>query len=180
MANGYYTGELVKINYEKSLKYNEMSASINDMSEANNNLGYIYYYGRTGTVDYQKSLHYFEIASKFYPQSMYKIGDFYFFGKGVEKNYKLAHEYYLKSLSMMEERNNNDIYTLPDIYMRLASDYAEGYGTKPDFALANKYNTLAIELLEKRMKASNFTNFISNPAYKRCMKIKDLLKNKIQ
>lgn len=87
----YYTGDIVEQDYAKAAEYYEIAANLGYV-QAIVNLGYIYEYGRTGTKDYAKAYMYYSFAAAAFQdaEALYKMGDAFSRGKGVEQNKRAA------------------------------------------------------------------------------------------
>lgn len=87
----YYTGDIVEQNYAKAAEYYEIAANLGYV-QAIVNLGYIYEYGRIGQPDYAKAYMYFSFAAAASQdaEALYKMGDMFSRGKGVEQSKRAA------------------------------------------------------------------------------------------
>lgn len=94
---------------------------------------YTYYKSR----NYSEALKWFEKAAEEGNQIAWiEIGDFYFFGLGVDIDYKKALEYY----------NKSSIKDDPNVYYNLAEIYAEGLdGSQPNASKAEEYFEKAVQ-----------------------------------
>lgn len=87
----YYTGDIVEQDYGKAAEYYEIAANLGYV-QAIVNLGYIYEYGRIGQADYVKAYMYYSFAAAASQdaEALYKMGDMFSRGKGVEQSKKAA------------------------------------------------------------------------------------------
>lgn len=94
----YYTGDIVEQDYAKAAEFYEIAAKGGNV-QAIINLGYIYEYGRIGAPDYAKAYMYYSFAAATTDNSeaLYKMGDLYSRGKGVEESKSAAVSLWQKS-----------------------------------------------------------------------------------
>lgn len=87
----YYTGDIVEQDYAKAAEYYEIAANLGNV-QSMVNLGYIYEYGRIGKPDYAKAYMYYSFAAAAFQnaEALYKMGDMFSGGKGVEQNKNAA------------------------------------------------------------------------------------------
>lgn len=112
---------------------------------AMSNLGYIYYYGRDVEVDKQKAHLFWEEAAKGGDVcGTYKLGDMYRNGDLAE-NIALSNELYIKAFMVAKE--NKDIYSYPDVILRLLKHMPNIYHKEERIRLAKE----AIEGFEARI-----------------------------
>jgi TPR repeat protein len=95
----YYTGlgDLIRQDYAKAMSYYEKAAEISELRNdwALNNLGYCHYYGRNGKVDYEKAYSCFALSAMYgNPNAMYKLGDMYYSGNFVDKDFTASFYWY--------------------------------------------------------------------------------------
>ena len=91
LGSFYYIGDIVEQDYAKAAEYYEIAANLGYV-QAIVNLGYIYEYGRIGQPDYAKAYMYYSFAAAAFQdaEALYKMGDLFSGGKGVEQNKKAA------------------------------------------------------------------------------------------
>ena len=87
----YYAGDIVEQSYQKAAEYYELAAQAG-YAQAMIDLGCIYEYGRLGDADPQKAYMYYSFAATVYGSSeaLYKMGDLFASGLGVDENKKAA------------------------------------------------------------------------------------------
>ena len=87
----YYAGDIVEQSYQKAAEYYELAAQAG-YAQAMINLGYIYEYGRLGEADPHKAYMYYSFAATVYgsTEALYKMGDLFASGRGVDENKKAA------------------------------------------------------------------------------------------
>lgn len=113
-----------------------LPASANDFFESDN-----YVKGKKAydKGDYVVAIEYWQVpADNGEGPAQYFIGSMYHAGQGVEKNYKLAKEWYTKAA----------IQDLPNAHLSIGGMYADGHGVDKDnvnarmwFSLANLYGS---------------------------------------
>ena len=137
----YYTGfPGTAQDYNKAMHYYEKALEVsgNKNAWAMNNLGYCHYYGRTGTVDFEKAYSCFAYAAMMgNVNSMYKLGDMYYYGNHVGKDIDAA--FYWYSLAKQQEPDADEDYRdfiSASIAMRLGRAYLYGEGTDVDLIRA--------------------------------------------
>jgi serine/threonine protein kinase len=89
------------------------------------------YYANYNMIDYAQALYWYEQFFKLNKSNgnvNYNLGDFYFFGKGVAKNYEKAYNYY----SLAVEKNNLANGALGDMY-------SEGAFVQQNYQIANQF-----------------------------------------
>ncbi|MCD8317235.1 MAG: sel1 repeat family protein, partial [Eggerthellaceae bacterium] len=99
----YYKGEFVEQDFQKACELYELAADLGDL-QGIINLGYIYEYGRTGEPDFNKAFALYSYAaavSQNY-EALYKLGDMFAYGHGVEEDKDKAHILWEKSLEASE------------------------------------------------------------------------------
>jgi len=115
-------------------------AAEEDLEWALNNLGYCYYYGRAGEKDFEKAFNcYMRAASMGNAQSMYKVGDLFWNGYYVFKDYKTAFLWYENSYRTMAEKGEERHEGFGDVCFRLGRCYYHGKGVEKDYYSALKY-----------------------------------------
>lgn len=139
----YYYGDVLEQDYHSSIKYGKKILDISDNNivilKANAYIGFMYY----DMKNYGEAITFLETASyqndavkKEYPYTIIKyiyetLGDCYFYGNGVNKNYSKAYKLYQKEYQIDKE-NTYCIWKLG--YMN-----NEGIGTTENRELAFKY-----------------------------------------
>ncbi len=171
----YYTGRIGEQNFEKAVKYYEMSAKLGN-SQAQENLGYCYYYGRVGEPDYKKAFHYFiKGALDKRIVSLYKIGDMYKNGYYVEKDVREAFCIYKQCKELI--KNSNDVQLEADINIRLADCFYNGVGTEKNLELA-----LALYQEAERLYYPRIINgeFLYKKQYLRAIEMQQKIRDELQ
>ena len=106
-----------------------------------NTLGYIYYYGRCsdGKADYDRAYRYFSTAAlDGNHESLYKVGDMFLHGYGIQKNERLAEELYqrvyeeTRKMILDGNRSNN----FADAALRMAGCMERRTGLAKSYAYA--------------------------------------------
>lgn len=103
----YYTGDIVEQDYQKAAECYELAAQAGYV-QAMVNLGYIYEYGRLGAADSQKAYMYYSFAATVYGSSeaLYKMGDLFASGRGVNANKKAALTLWQQALDKATDPEN--------------------------------------------------------------------------
>jgi TPR repeat protein len=115
--------------YEKAAESSEFN---NDW--ALNNLGYCHYYGRAGEVDYKKAYSCFALsAMSGSPNAMYKLGDMYYYGNYVDKDFATSF-YWYASAKQQKTDSDKDYqgFLTASIAMRIGRAFLFGEGTEID------------------------------------------------
>ena len=151
----YYDGRIGEKSFDKATELYEYAASLGN-AHAQENLGYVWYYGRTGKIDYEMAFNCFiKGALNGRPISMYKIGDMYKNGYYVKKDPVQAFNVFNAAQDLMT--NDENIYTAwPDVSMRLADCYFEGFGTEQDYAAALTFYQQAERLYYHRIRNGDY------------------------
>lgn len=99
----YYMGELVEQDFQKAADLYEMAMD-HGCFQSIINLGYIWEYGRTGEKDFQEAYRYYALAAALAESSeaVYKLGDMYARGQGVEHDVARAYQLWSRSLDLAE------------------------------------------------------------------------------
>lgn len=143
----YYGGEFIPRDFKKAFEYYTIATESDEIStkiRAFCNLGYCYYYGRDIPVDDKKAFNcYMHGAILNDANSLYKIGDMYRYGRFVEKDENLAHEFYKKA--RQNAYPDEDIYA--DVCQRIGECFLYGIGTEKD----------ALKAFENLSKAEIYT-----------------------
>ncbi|MBR0192440.1 MAG: SEL1-like repeat protein [Thermoguttaceae bacterium] len=149
----YYNGRVVAQDFKKAAHYYKIAADAGNYV-AFCNLGYCYYYGRHQDVDYEKAYEYFLKGALLYNDAicLYKIGDMYLNGYGVEKNTTYAFMLYKRAWDVCDDRAN----CTSDIQFRLGKCFLKGIGTPVDAETALHYLTQALCGFYSRRKTDPF------------------------
>jgi len=103
LADNYYNGDNVLINYEKAAYWFQKAANQND-SYAQYSLGYCYEYGKGALKNSEKAAYWYKKAAvQGNADAQYKLGFFYNKGIGVPRDYKKASSWYMKAAEQGDE-----------------------------------------------------------------------------
>ncbi|KAJ8936610.1 hypothetical protein NQ314_012225 [Rhamnusium bicolor] len=130
----YQGGRGVDLDYQKAMHYFTQAANAgNAMAMAY--LGKIYLDGSDEVqANNDTAFKYFKKASELNnPVGLSGLGLMYLYGKGVEKDYSKAHQFFLAAADQ----------GWVDGQLQLGNMYFSGLGVKKDFKMANKYFSLA-------------------------------------
>lgn len=128
--------------YEIASEYYQVAATMgcdNSMS----NLGYYYLY-HSNPTNPNKALAYFSVAANFENvEAIYKLGDMYRNGIGVEKDIELGLYYFNKALELIENDEDKDYRDYPSLYFALGKEFLEdgAYDTNLRKAYFYLYNS---------------------------------------
>ena len=156
LGTHYYNGRGVKQNYKKAAELYEIAASVGEL-RALCNLGYCYLYGRHQDPDYDKALHYFQLGAMLYddPNCLYKVGDMYYKGLGVEQNKKIGWLFYIRALKACESDEEKN-YCRADVLLRIGKGYLSNEVVVPNPELALHCLTQALNGFYARRKTDPF------------------------
>lgn len=100
----YYMGDIVEQDYERAEALYRLAADAGFV-QAMVNLGYIYEYGRVGAPDYEKAYAFYSFAAAAFddPEALYKMGDMFARGKGVERDERAAYTLWMRSFDGAED-----------------------------------------------------------------------------
>lgn len=152
----YYTGKVVEKNYQKAYEFYQIAADAGLVS-AIRNCGYGFYYGRHQNIDYAKAYEYFSLGALLHDDAncLYKLGDMYLNGYGVNKNEDYAFILYQRALSCCQE-NSRDAVCIADAQFRVGRCYLDGIGTYKNTEKAHELLSLALVNFYKRRKKDYF------------------------
>lgn len=156
LANAYYE----QGKYEQSIKESEKYFSLDKNDDENNFLLAYLYYKIPGFENKKRAIELLNLCKNTKNQCATNLGEMYYHGNGVEKNYNLAKELYLKGLLL----NEND----PDALNNLGLLYSNGHGVEKNNKIATDYWIKAISLGNRHARG-NYLNLCEN-----------LLKDKIE
>ncbi len=146
-------------NYAKALALLHPLAS-QVMTNAQNNLGWMYEEGKGVTQDYQEAAKWYHLAAEQgYAAAQGNIGYFYHMGKGVVQDYKEAVKWYRLAAEQGDVDAQNNLGVM----------YVKGTGINQDYILARMWFNLAaskgdenavesLERMAKEMKPSQIAN----------------------
>lgn len=125
----YYNGIHVEKDYEKAFRLYKIAADAGEL-RAICNCGYCFYYGRHQERDFEKAYQYFSLGALLYNDAncLYKLGDLYRDGNGVEKNEKYAFLLYQRALRECSEWQEDE-FCLADAQFRVGKCLLLGMGT---------------------------------------------------
>lgn len=111
----YYTGDIVEQDYAKAAECYQIAANLGYV-QAIVNLGYIYEYGRVGQPDYAKAYMQYSFAAAVFQdaEGLYKMGDMFSRGKGVEQSKRAAFTLWKCSL---DNAPNDELKAQPALRM---------------------------------------------------------------
>lgn len=151
LANMYYNGTGVDVNYEEALRLYTAAANLN-YYPAMNNLADMYYTGRGTDIDFVKARELYEKAISLNNQiAILNLAVIYFFGKGIEIDHEKAFTLYQK----LSEFGNKIALN------NLAYMYAHGYHVEINYQQAVILFKQSIELNNKGAM-SNLVEFYKN------------------
>ncbi len=152
----YYNGTGVPQDYQKAAQYYELAAKAGDR-RGMCNLGYCYYYGRHQAVNYIEAYRWFSGCALLYddPNSLYKLGDMFLEGHGVEKNELCAFRLYQRAAEALR-KPDEDPFCLADVALRLGKCCLNGTGRARDAAEALNWLHRALEGFYARRKTDPF------------------------
>lgn len=170
LANMYYNGENVEIDYKKAIEWYKLSAE-KGLLDSQLKLGYMYYSGTNINKNLEEAMKWYSLAANNGDlDSQMMLGDMYYNGKKVGINYKKAEEFYklaAKNLSdkaqcilgdmyftgketrwyMITEKEFEDGYKLnkEDVQKNMGRLYIESNAVKRSCCKAIKYYKLSAE-----------------------------------
>lgn len=170
LANMYYNGENVEIDYKKAIEWYKLSAE-KGLLDSQLKLGDMYYSGINMNKNLEEAVKWYSLAAKNGDlDSQMMLGDMYYNGKKVGINYKKAEEFYklaAKNLSdkaqcilgdmyftgkeirwyMITEKEFEDRYKLnkEDVQKNMGRLYIESNAVKKSYCKAIKYYKLSAE-----------------------------------
>ncbi len=113
-------------NYQKAMQWLEKAGEQED-PDALWQLCSSYYSGsKLVKLNYTKAVYWCKKASAQYPAAMYYLGEMYFLGRGVEKNYQRAREYFFQLTRKQAP------YDSPQAKYYLGKMYFDGLGVQVD------------------------------------------------
>lgn len=144
LANLYYTGRIAEQDYKEAFRLNKIAADAGDR-RAICNCGYSFYYGRHTAPDYAQAGMYFSLGAVLYNDAncLYKLGDLFLNGYGMEKNERYALKLYNRALGCCQE-NQADQYSTADVALRIGKCLLRGIGVDKDADQAITMLTIAL------------------------------------
>ena len=152
----YYSGRVVERDYRKAFELYKIAADAGEIRGICN-CGYCFYYGRHQEPDYAEALRYFSLGALFYNDAncLYKLGDLYLNGYGVEKNEKYAWMLYVRSLVRCREAEDEN-FCMADAQFRVGRCLLRGIGTEKDVESAHEELCCAIMNFYRRRRTDEF------------------------
>ncbi len=152
----YDTGKVVEQNYQKAYELYQIAADAGLIS-AIRNCAYGFYYGQHQNVDYAKAYQYFSLGALLHDDAncLYKLGDMYLNGYGVDQNEDYAFILYRRALSCCQE-NDRDAICIADTQFRVGKCFLNGIGTYKNIEKAHELLSLALINFYKRRKKDHF------------------------
>ncbi len=140
----YYNGRILEQDYQEAFELYKIAADAG-IKEAICNCGYCFYYGRHQDVDYDEAYRYFSLGAMLYndPNCLYKLGDLFQNGYGVQKNYIYAHQLYSRAYELVQS-NSEDKHCMADVQYRLGRCNLYGIGCEKNVNEAHVLLTLAL------------------------------------
>ena len=140
----YYNGRILEQDYQEAFELYKIAADAG-IKEAISNCGYCFYYGRHQEVDYAEAYRYFSLGALLYndPVCLYKLGDLFQNGFGVQKNHVYAYQLYDRAYSIVRS-SSTDNDCMADIQLRLGRCRLYGAGCEKDINEAHVLLTLAL------------------------------------
>lgn len=175
LADMYYYGKNVGLDYGKAFEFYKIAADSGNVW-AICRCGNFFYYGLHQERDYEQAYKYFSLGVLLHDDErcLYKLGDMYLDGKGVEKNEKFSLMLYKKAMNISGSENGN-ANCLGDTRMRVGKCYLYGLGTNKDVEKANELLSLAVVDFYKRRKEDNFIIQSINTAKKMLAEAQSIL-----
>lgn len=176
----YYCGEFIPRNFKKAIEYYKLATKSEDDDtkiRAWCNLGYCYYYGRDIPVDNEKAFNCFMRGALLDdPNSLYKLGDMYRYGRFVEKDEETAASLYERAFD--EIYKDNSVYS--DVCMRVGECSLYGIGMERDIIRAFELLTNAeIANYKKILDRDPFAKTLLPKIQKMLAEARELLQEQI-
>lgn len=149
----YYNGRGVEQDFQQAYALYKIAADAGEL-RAICNCGYCFFYGRHQEVDYGEAYKYFSLGALLHNDAncLYKLGDMYLNGYGVEQNDNYAFLLYSRALECASE----DPYCLADTQMRVGRCLVRGVGTEKDVERGHALLCSALVNFYKRRRTDNF------------------------
>ena len=150
----YYNGRFVEQNFNTAFRLYKTAADAGEL-RAICNCGYCFFYGRHQDIDYAEAFRYFSLGALLYNDAncLYKLGDMYQNGCGVDKNEKYAYLLYERALDRCAEI---DDACIADVQLRMGRCLLHGTGTAVDVERAHTLLNFALINFYKRRRTDNF------------------------
>lgn len=150
----YYLGTYLPQDYCRAAELYEIAAKLGER-QAICNLGYCYYYGRHQAVDYVKAYEYFSKGALLFNDEncLYKLGDMFLNGYGVEKNVQYAFMLYRRAY-MVCDYDESECWA--DIEFRLGKCALYGIGRGKSAADARRHLSKALDGFYERCGTDPF------------------------
>lgn len=175
----YYTGRVVEQDYKKAYSLYKIAADAGEL-RAICNCGYCFYYGRHTEVDYAEAYRYFLLGALLHndPNCLYKLGDMYREGKGVEKNENYAFMLFSRALEACEAPRG-DSYCLADAKFRVGECLLKGIGTDVEVEEAHELLCEALAGFYRRRKSDPFISGLIESAKELIAEAEEILDSEI-
>lgn len=149
----YYNGRGVEQDFQMAYAFYKIAADAGEL-RAICNCGYCFFYGRHQEVDYGEAYKYFSLGALLHDDAncLYKLGDMYLNGYGVERNEKYAFLLYNRAL----RRAPADPDILADAQLRVGRCLVRGVGTERDVERGHALLCSALVNFYKRRKTDNY------------------------
>ena len=152
----YYTGRIVTQDYKKAFELYKIAADAGEL-RAICNCGYCFYYGRHQAPDYAEAFRYFSLGALLHNDAncLYKLGDLYLNGYGVDQNDEYAFMMYCRALQRAQE-SEADRPCIADTQFRVGKCLLRGIGIEKDIDEAHGLLSAALVNFYKRRKDDPF------------------------
>jgi len=152
----YYTGRVVEQDYKKAFELYRIAADAGER-RAICNCGYCFYYGRHQEVDYREAYRYFSLGALLFNDAncLYKLGDLFMSGYGVEKNEKYAFMVYNRALQQCQ-KSEEDCFSTADALFRVGKCLLRGIGVEKDTEEAHRLLCASLVHFYKRRQEDPF------------------------
>lgn len=175
----YYTGRFVEQDYHMAYELYKIAADAGEL-RAICNCGYCFYYGRHQKVDYAQAFQYFSLGALLFDDAncLYKLGDMYLNGYGVDKNETYAYKMYTRALDRCQDSEQEADVTA-DAQFRVGKCLLQGIGTERNVEKAYILLCLALLNFYKRRKTDIFVGGLINGAKELITEAQSLLDREI-
>lgn len=154
----YYNGRFVEQDFKRAYELYKIAADAGEL-RAICNCGYCFYYGRHQEVDYAEAYRYFSLGALLFNDAncLYKLGDLYLNGYGVDKNEIYAFKLYARALESSENSEEYDP-AMADSQFRVGKCLLRGIGTEKNVEEAHVLLSIALLNFYKRRKTDTFVS----------------------
>ena len=127
VADAYYYGKDIAVNYEEAFKWYMKAAMQND-GYAQFSIGYSYEFGKGTAQNYEEALKwYIKAAMQNYAKAQCNLGFLYEYGKGTAQNYEEALKWYMKAAMQDYARAQCNLGFLYEYGKGTAQNYEEAF-----------------------------------------------------